>query len=448
MRSHSLAAARGGIFTAAAIVVISVALGLLVAQGRREVVAVVGGVLLYAALVWDLRLVAPIMAIALPLAPRFETGFGNVYLSTAVLILAFVAWLWRAPLTPRPFSFPTNRVFTAIAILVSVLVLSAVQDLPRLASDAPALLRFIQLCLYLGFFVMLTGMPWGSRATKAVLAVVLAVGLVEGLIGAWQNLSRPGYYTRGTLEGGHNDYAIYMVFVALLVLGVLLESRRSAVAAGCLAGLAVVTYSIVFSFSRGSYVALVAGLVTFLFMPFSRKRKTILLVLLVGFVGFVFLLAPTDVIYRARSILSTLTGKVVTLSFNLRLGMWRTAFADFLDNPILGKGTWSYSLRDNFYVKMLGEAGALGVAAFIGLLYAILREEWRAMGLRAPDTLTRGMTLGLMPATVGCLVVGNMSGDFFLSHRFMGTFWIVLALALARGLGRERTGLDQAGRRT
>ncbi|MFZ1947289.1 MAG: O-antigen ligase family protein [bacterium] len=448
MRSHSLAAARGGVFAAAAIVLLSVALGLLVGQGRRELVAVVGGSLLFVALVWDMRLVAPVMAVALPLAPRFETGFGNVYLSTAILALAFVAWLWRAPLTRSPLSFPTNRVLTAMAIMVSVMVLSAAQDLPRMISDAPALLKFVQLCLYLGMFVMLTEMSWDSRATRAVLALVIAVGLVEALIGAWQNLSRPGFYTRGTLEGGHNDYAIYMVFVALLLLGVLLESRRPAVAVGCLAGLAVLAYSIVFSFSRGSYVGLLAALVTFGFMPFSRKRKIILLAVAVGFIGFLFALAPTDVVYRARSILSTLTGKVVTLSFNLRLGMWRAALADFMDNPILGRGTWSYSLRDNFYIKMLGEAGALGLAAFLGLIYAILREEWRAINLRASDTLTRGVTLGLMPATVGCLVVGNMSGDFFLSHRFMGTFWIVLALALVRGLGRERTGLDRAGQRT
>jgi len=448
MRSHSLVAARSGLVAAVAIVAGSVALGLLVGQDRRELVAALGGALAFAALVWDIRLVAPLMAIALPLAPRFETGFGNIYLSTALLALAFVAWLWRAPLVPSPFAFPANRVLAAIAILVSVMLLSAAQDFSRMVSDAPALLKFVQLCMYLGLFVMLTGMRWDGRATKAVLALVLAVGLVEGLIGAWQNLSTPGYYTRGTLEGGHNDYAIYMVFVAILLVGVLLESRSLALSAGCLAALAVVAYSIVFSFSRGSYISLAVALAAFLFMPFSRKRKALMAALLVGFVVFVLVLAPADVVYRARSIISTLSGKFVTLSFSQRLGMWRLALADFLDSPILGKGIWSYSLRDNFYLKILGEAGALGLAAFLGLLYAILRQEWRALRLRTPDAITRGVTLGMLPATVGCLVVGNMSGDFFLSHRFMGTFWIVLALTLGRSLGREGTTLGGAGRPT
>ena len=97
-------------------------------------------------------------------------------------------------------------------------------------------------------------------------------------------------------------------------------------------------------------------------------------------------------------------------------------------------------------MKVLGEAGIAVLAAFVWLLATILREEWRAIRARTDDGFVRGIAMGLLPATVGCLVVFELSGDFFLLHRFMGSFWIVLALTLKYCLGIEvREGKSDSG---
>ncbi len=177
-------------------------------------------------------------------------------------------------------------------------------------------------------------------------------------------------------------------------------------------------------------MALAAAVLTFFAMPLRRGRKTALLTLCLAATLLVIFLLPADVMYRASGIVTTLTGRQIALSFTYRLMMWRDAFDDFLQSPLLGKGAWSYSLRDNFYIKMLSEAGILGFAAFMAVLYVIVKEQWRVIRRGIKDDFIRGVTMGLLPATVGCLIVFDLSGDFFTVHRFMGTFWIVLALLL------------------
>jgi O-antigen ligase len=123
--------------------------------------------------------------------------------------------------------------------------------------------------------------------------------------------------------------------------------------------------------------------------------------------------------------------------------MWKQVLEDFSQNPLIGRGLWVYYLRDNYYMRVLGETGLVGIAAFAGLLIAILREEWRAIRARTDDDFVRGVAVGLLPATVGCLLVFQLSGDFFVVHRFMGVFWAVLALVLKYCLG---IGVTDAGR--
>jgi hypothetical protein len=113
------------------------------------------------------------------------------------------------------------------------------------------------------------------------------------------------------------------------------------------------------------------------------------------------------------------------------------AYRDFRANPLLGRGAWAYSTRDNFYVKLVAESGLLGLASFIGLLCVILRNEWRALMRFKGDDFVAGVAIGLFPASIGSLLIFNLAGDFFQVHRFIGIFWLVLALVLksARGEG-------------
>jgi O-antigen ligase len=428
------------------VVVVSVTLavlcGVAYGTGLTRLLIAASAVVAFAVLVRDLRLIVPVLIVAMPFGPKYAMPFGNLYVTTAIVMVGFAAWLWRNPFTVSGFSFPSSGVLGAILVLLSALLLSAVGNLASLLSNAAGLLRFVQFSLYALLYAVLLQLRFSRSQIRKLLVLVLVAGVAEGVVGAWQWLNYPGFYVAGTFDAAHNNFAVYIIFISLLLIGVLFESRKRLTAMVTLLGLAILVYSVVFSFSRGGYIAFAAGILVFMIMPLKRYRKLVLVAGCVAAVAVTVTVVPRDVIFRARTILLNLSGEQVGTSFGERLRLWKVALADFARSPIIGKGTWSYGLRDNFFMKVLGEAGILGFGAFIWLLWVVLREEWRAICLAPKDDLVRGVTVGLLPATVACLIVFNLSGDFFLVHRFMGTFWIVLALVAAYSATRSSTGQD------
>jgi O-antigen ligase len=421
------------VLLAGAVVTFSVLVGTAVGMGWTRPLIVAAGVVVFVALVRDIRFSVPLLLLVIPFGPKVEMSFGNLYVATGLLIVVVAAWLWRNSMLAVPFRFPLNPVLIALVILSVIMLVSASQMHQRLLGDRTALLRLIQFFLYVALFAVVLQMDLSVGRIKALLALTLLAGAVEGLIGMREWFVHPGLYVGGTFDGQHNHFAVYCVFIALLLLGVILETGNVKTRLPALAALAVLVFAIVFSFSRGGYAALAAGIVAFLFMPIRRGLKIALAAGAgAGFVV-VYSLVPIPVIERAYSIYTSVAGGDAGISFGARLVMWKRGFANFLAHPVLGTGAWGPGLMDNSYVKVLAESGALGFAAFAGLFYVILREEWRILRRRPRDAFMRGIVTGMFPASIACLVVYNLTGDFFGVHRFMGVFWIVLALVLKYG---------------
>jgi O-antigen ligase len=422
---------RGEIALASACMALAVFVGILAGHpDGRLLSALLAGGALFAILVWDIRIVLPILIVSLPFGTRFEMGFGNLYLTTVILMVTYLAWLFRLPASAAGAAFRVDRVMIGIAIFLAVLFLSAFQNIGYLVASRSELLRFVQLYMYVGIFFLVFQLDLTAKQIKVLLAVALVTGVAEAAAGAIQWYVRRGFFVSGTFDYTHNNFAIYMVFIAMLLVGVIMETRKPAVAASCLAGLGLVLYATVFSFSRTAYAGIAVGIVCFLAMPVNNLRKIALAVVSAGSGALAWAFVPKDVASRASELYTTLTGEQVAFSFFARTVMWKDAWKDFLESPILGKGAWAYALRDNFYVKLIAEAGIVGLAAFLLMIYFILRAELKAVRSRQADDFVRGVTLGLFPATAVTLVLFNMSGDFVLSHRFMGGFWLVLALVL------------------
>jgi O-antigen ligase len=409
---------------------VSVLVGYLVAARRLDALGALACMALFIILFRDLRIVVPILLVVGPLGGRIAMSFGNLYLSTAIVIVACVAWLLRNPLFARPFTIRRNRITDALAVLLAVIVLSSLQNLSLLVSTRTDLLRFIQSLLHMSFFFIVLDMSFTRTQIRRLLALVLVVGALEGLIGVWQWRTTPGFYVTGTFEGAHNNYAVYIVYVTFLFLGVLLESRCRVTSVLSLISLAAVLYSIVFSFSRTGYVALAAGIVTVFAVPHRRARKLWLAGALTGAVVVISILTPASVVSRAGSILASLGGERVAISFGARLDLWKASLSEFARYPILGVGAGVVGLRDSFYIKILNMAGIAGATAFAWLLYVMMSAGRRLASLRFKDDLVRGIAMGQLPAMMACLIVFNITADYFEHYRFMGTLWIVLALTL------------------
>jgi hypothetical protein len=438
MRALSIDFSRSRIALVAFTVCASVLVGFLYGVGQTGLLIALAGIGFFLLLVWDIRVVVPILIPLLPFGPKFPLSFGNLYLATIVVMVTLAAWVWRAPLLGKPLNLPRNSITDGLAFFLAALLVSSMQNVEFLLKNTLYLLRFVQLFLYIGLFFVFLQMSFSRRQTKVLLALILAAGIAQGALGAWQWFSKPGFYVYGTFDYAHSSYAAYLVFIVMLVMGVAIESRSRLRSAVTIVATAVLLYPLAFSFSRGGYVAFVGSIAVLFLMPFDRKRKAILASSIAGLVLIVLAVIPPDIAGRATTVIMNLIGREVGISFSQRLGMWSTALTDFARSPLVGAGTWRYGLRDNFFMKIIGETGLLGLTTFIWLLYVILKCELRMFRAGIKDDFIRGLALGLFPATVGCLVIADFSIDLFLTHRFMGTFWLVLALMInyARSEGR------------
>jgi len=127
------------------------------------------------------------------------------------------------------------------------------------------------------------------------------------------------------------------------------------------------------------------------------------------------------------------------LSMGIRLDvLWPQAIAGFLKNPLLGTGystlvkanvdefTFAES-TDNDYLRMLGETGLLGLAAFIAIIYYVFRYA-RAI-YTTKNYLTDILGLGLM-AGILALAINALYIDVFESSKVAYTFWFLAALVV------------------
>jgi O-antigen ligase len=412
-------------------IMISVGAGLLLGtRAGREIAVPLGVVALFLLLVWDLRLVVPVLLVMLPFGPKFPMAFGNLYLSTAVLIAAYLAWAVRLPASRKGLELRYNDVLLGVAFMAAAFAISSLQNYQFLISDRTALLRFIQFLIYTGIFVMVFQMELSRSVIKFLLVLMILAGIAQGMLGAAQWMLRPGLYVTGTFDGEHNLFAAYAAFTVVLLTGVALETRRRSLTILSLAAIAIMLFAIVFSFSRTAYVSLAVSFLVFAFLPIGRTKRIVVPLTAAGAAIAGLVIVPASVTERMRDILRTATGEYIALSFRYRLRMWRIALEDFLESPILGKGAWTYKLRDNFFVKVGAEVGIVGLVAFLVLIYLILRASWRHIADPPDDGFVRGIVVGFFPAAVGSLIVFNLAGDFLSVHRFIGVFWIGLALIL------------------
>ncbi len=394
---------------------------------------------LFALLVKDLRIIVPVVLVAGPLGPKFPMSFGNLYLTTAILIVAYIAWIWRGSLLRSSFTLVRASTAKALILLFMIMFLSILQGLPYLMENPSSILRLVQFFIYTFLFIIVLQLEFTKRQIKAAIVIVLAVGLIETFIGIWQLVTAPGFFMMsGTFDYRHAHLGAHETFVAFIALGALLETRKFSLGVILSICLALYLYTIVFSYARTAYVAFPVGLAAMFLMPFRRGRKCALLLASIAVAVLTIEIVPREVIQRAMSIVYNVSMERIGASYGTRLRLWKTGFYEFTTQPLLGLGPWGYGLADSFYVKILAESGILGLLAYIYVLVAILYDQWLIAKSGISDSFVRGVAYAMLPATVACLIIYSIAVEIFAMHRFMSTYWIIFAL-LIKWVENERS---------
>ena len=282
---------------------------------------------------------------------------------------------------------------------------------------------------------MATGLVVEDR--KAIRTVILLTGisllfidrscLMESMSRTWGSFDenkRGG----GPLGFGSNQTAAFLAQFAMFFWGFVQFMKRVKVKLLCYGLIAVTLLATMYTFSRGSYLAVLLSAFVLAVLK-DRKLLIVLGILLVTWQA----VLPKAV--QERITMTQTAGGHLEASAQERVDLWTSAQDSFVSSPIVGTGfaTFQYgqhvdNLKDthNWYVKVLVETGIIGMIFALMLFQQMLSVGYRLFR-RAEDPLYKGLGLGLVLATCSC-AVANCFGDRWTYLEISGLLWVLFGI--------------------
>lgn len=234
---------------------------------------------------------------------------------------------------------------------------------------------------------------------------------------------------------GPNDIGAFWAEYSFIILGILFLCKLRFWRWPLLVLLGFNLYCLVYTFSRGAYLAFIGA---FLFITLARKNLKALAIILV-FLIFWTAFVPQSVVERIEM---TETEEGFEGSTRGRIGRWEHGINLFIKNPIgYGFDTVKYlgfrghtghlSTRGdphNRYIEYLVEMGIPGIVIFLYLFYLAFKSGWN-LYINANDEFSRGLGLGFTATVIACMIA-NFFGDRWTYVMISGFYWVFWALVV------------------
>ena len=241
---------------------------------------------------------------------------------------------------------------------------------------------------------------------------------------------------------GVNGLAAFEVEFAAFLLCLYAFEKKKLIKLGLIGLLVTSVYCVLFSYSRGAYVAY---LVVLVFVGIFKERK-LLLVVLLTFLAWETVL-PASVQQRIE--MTEQNGELDNSAAG-RVTLWKDALNLIKRSPIIGTGFDTYKfmgrfemLRDthNYYLKVAVETGFVGLMLFLWILYKLFQCGF-SLYRTAEDPFLRSLGLGVAALVVAAVVL-NLFGDRWTFFQLDGFMWVLLG-CVARGHLLEEQSAEQA----
>jgi len=290
---------------------------------------------------------------------------------------------------------------------------------------------------------------WGGGVAQGILAI--SQFLFQHIsANKWLGISAQKAYEPGTAVvqagaerwlraygsfGWPNSLGVYLA-VALIVGAIIFSQSKKSYWPYILAGQMVIFIGLIFSFSRGSWLAVVAGLLVYFAVVYKQKNNFALLTLAKQIFAFILITAVLMPPYF--SLFATRLGSVGNLesiSLSERVAQYNVAETIIRENLLtgVGPGLYTYYLAavypapayglyqpvHNIYLLAVSELGVLMFMCLCVYVIWLIRQIWNKN-----------------PMYLSVIIVLLISGlfDHFLWSLFAGQalFWVVFGLGLAK----------------
>jgi hypothetical protein len=365
--------------------------------------------------------------------PSFKGDLLVLRIEDLILTAVSLAWLARTAIFKEAGILRRTPLNSAIFAYVTALTLATLFGV--YFGNIQPLRGFFFVLKYLEyFFVYFIAINYirEERQLLRLLTTAFATCLISAAIGISQIPSgaRIGAPFEGEF-GEPNTFGGYLVFMLALFLGMALCARSIPAIAGWTAFTLIITLPLLYTLSRSSWLAAIPMLITLI--AFSRRRLLLIMPLALAMI-FGPMLLPNTVIKRYRYTLHEtfdrgeyrLGDAQFDASTSARFDSFVRGFRGWVARPFLGYGVTGFAFMDAQYVRVLVEAGLLGLSAFLLLLTRILTAAWRTyQSVRGSPY--EGLALGYLAGLIAMLTHA-VGANTFIIVRIMEPFWFMTAI--------------------
>ncbi len=265
-------------------------------------------------------------------------------------------------------------------------------------------------------------------------------GVYEYVIAApipasWLNLGEHERTRVYSLFGSPNIMGSYMAFIAPTAFGFALYEKHRGKRWFYILAAVFAVMALVFSFTRGAWLAFFVGLIIFTWL--ADKRLTLAAVIVAVAAFFV-----PPIHARLDQFLSPVYwAKTVNSG---RIARWINAYDQMRNNPWFGAGLGRYGgavasrffgviYVDNYYAKTLAETGLLGLFSYLALLVVYLREVYKVVKTHFKTPLGY-VFIGIFSSLI-VMVTHNFVEEIFEVPTMNYLFWFAGSMILIYGKG-------------
>lgn len=351
-------------------------------------------------------------------------------------LLAIIGFSWLAKMSINKemglfLKTPINR---PVAIYMTICLIStlfgSVLGRVDLKTGFFFVLKYFEYMIV--FFMVVNNLRDRKQLERYLWALLITCAIVS-LMGIFQIPGGGRVSAPFEGEGGEpNTFGGYLVLMISIVTGMLLTSSKGRDQMIFVFLLILFTIPLLYTRSRGSYVAIIPALLTFLLL--SEKRQW--LVPLFLFLGIVLpFIAPNPtkerVVFtftqgRSHRDVVEVAGVKLDTSTSARLLSWARASKDWVKHPVFGYGVTGYSFVDAQYFRVITETGFSGLVAFFILISTIFRSTLKIFK-QSSEPVYKGLSMGFLAGFIG-LLFHAIGANTFIIVRIMEPFWFAAAL--------------------